>query len=251
MLRRLFIIILASLFIFEIFKLNLFTVQKVEIKKTLADCASETILREKSALLNKNIFLINEKNVQDNLKENFICIKNINFSKSLPNKIKMHVIGRTAIATAVAIKDWEASASSLIQSTATPSASQIADRYMIDDEGIIFGKNDNYSDLPEVEVIGVELMVAGSLPNDHLKKYLKILEELKSLKIDSKQTFILKDLLITNSLPKIAFNLENNIEIQIASLQLIVQKAKIDESTLVFIDLRFDKPIVKIAPKTN
>ena len=49
--------------------------------------------------------------------------------------------------------------------------------------------------------------------------------------------------------PKVFFRLDNEIDLQLASLQLILEKAKIDERILEFIDLRFDKPIVRFAPK--
>ena len=103
MLKKLTLIILIPLFIFGLFKLNLFKIQKIEIRNDHASCATEGSLKERSALLNKNIFLIDEKKVQENLKKNFICIKNINFSKGLPNKIKMDVVARSAVAKVISI----------------------------------------------------------------------------------------------------------------------------------------------------
>ena len=58
--------------------------------------------------------------------------------------------------------------------------------------------------------------------------------------------FIIKD---ETSVIKVIFRLKNEVDIQLASLQLILDKAKIDEKELEFIDLRFDKPVVRYAPK--
>lgn len=230
--------------IFGIFKSNFFVIKQIDIEVDKASCFDVNNLKQKSNLSGQNFFLVDEKKVTEKLKRNFICIKNINFSKSLPNRIKLDIIGRTPAASLYSIKNWEASASSLIENTATPSVSLADEPNWIDDEGIIFSKGESLV-LPKIYFFGEKLT------NDYLAKALNILKSLKDLRLDNSNIFIFNNFFITFGQPKIVFDLNGDIDIQIASLQLILQKAKIDSSKLEFIDLRFDKPIVKFAPKKN
>ena len=80
---------------------------------------------------------------------------------------------------------------------------------------------------------------------------LTILDKVKIYRLSITEASIFEDVLMNNTAPKIIFKLRNDIDKQIASLQLILEKAKMETSKLEFIDLRFDKPIVRIAPKKN
>ncbi len=247
----LFIIIIFTPALFlGILKSDIFTIKKIEVKNDKANCITEDSLINKSTVSGKNFFWIDEKKITDILKASFICIKNIYFSKNLPDKIKLNIIGRSPVAVINSVKDFEATASSLIEDTATPSAMLLSAAYLVDDEGIVFSKG-NLANLPHISMIGQDLTVGVNFANDYLKKTLKILSELKRLSFDRSQTYIFNNFFITIGSPKVVFDLNEDIDIQIASLQLIVQKAKIDSAVLEFIDLRFDKPIVKFAPKKN
>ena len=87
-----------------------------------------------------------------------------------------------------------------------------------------------------------------------MKTSLQILRAVKKLGFDSLTTQILDNFFLiypTSLSPKVIFRLDQRIDVQIASLQLILEKAKMYSESLEFIDLRFDKPIVKFAPKKN
>ncbi|MBI4038755.1 hypothetical protein HY384_02235 [Candidatus Daviesbacteria bacterium] len=69
-----------------------------------------------------------------------------------------------------------------------------------------------------------------------------------------KDTLLRDDFFLINPYsnnPRIIFRLSNSLDVQLASLQLILGKAKIDGSRLEFIDLRFDKPVLKFTPKES
>jgi len=55
--------------------------------------------------------------------------------------------------------------------------------------------------------------------------------------------------LMTDSSAGIALNLESDIKRQLASLQLILSKSKIEQREVSSIDLRFAKPVVVYSPK--
>lgn len=236
-------------FVFIFFKSGFFTIKQLEVKTELTNCTDENNLKDKSGILGQNFFLINEKKIKEKLKNSFFCIKDINFSKILPDKIKMSAVGRSPYAKLISINNWEASSSSLIENTATPTAKEAGSIYLADSEGVVFSKDDITLTLPDVYIFNQDLSVGIKLQDDYLKKTLKILEQLKNLGINGSQAYIFNNLFIVNYSPRIVFRLDVDINLQIASLQLILQKAKIDESRLEFIDLRFDKPLIKFAPK--
>lgn len=242
------ILILLGLIIILFLKSNFLKIQFIDVSLNNIACAKEQEVSNKSNLLGQNIFLIDQKKISADLKKSYICIKNIKLSKSLPSRVKLEALGRNPIALIFSIKDFDASTSALIENMATPSATQAGEAYLIDEEGVIFAKDTDSLHLAKIAVFGVDISIGMEFP-EYLKKTLNILEELTRLGIENKKTYIFNNLLITTSSPKVVFNFAREIDIQIASLQLIVQKAKIDESRLEFIDLRFDKPLIKIAPK--
>lgn len=249
--RKIVPLIILILFILGLslfFKSNFLKVQFVDVSLNNAGCSDEKGVIDKSNLLGQNIFFIDQKKLSENIKQSFVCIKSVNLSKSLPSRVKLDVLGRNPTARFYSVKTFDASASALIESMATSSASQVGDVYLVDEEGVIFAKDTTAQDLPKVTIFGLDLSIGMDF-TDSLKKTLRILEELKHLGIENKETYIFNDFLITTSYPKVVFNLSRDIDIQIASLQLIVQKAKINSEVLEFIDLRFDKPLIKFAPK--
>lgn len=240
---------LVIFFIFVIFKSNYFKIKIINIKADNVSCVDENNLTERSTLLGNNFFFIDEQKIEDKLKKDFICIKNINFSKRLPSKIIIDIEGRKGVAVLATVKYSEASISSIIENIATPPRILPKDSFLVDDSGVVFVNNDGLTKLPRIDVVGLDIAVGFKFENDYLKKTLKIMNELEHLVIDNPSVLILNKFLISQSKPKIVFNLDENIDIQIASLQLILQKAKMDSEEFEFIDLRFDKPLVRIAPK--
>ena len=45
--------------------------------------------------------------------------------------------------------------------------------------------------------------------------------------------------------PRVYFSQEKNVDFQVNTLQLIIQRLTIDKRTVISVDLRYDKPIVK------
>ena len=238
------LIIFAITFFIFFFKSNLFAIKKIDVVKNNIPCATENQLQNSLGLTGKNFFLLDVKDTQVSLKSKYICIKDVKLSRILPNKIKLEVIGRIPWVSLIQVKNIEASGSSIIENIATPSATQIDEVLTADMEGVVFLKNNFINNIPKIYVYNI-------LQNDYLKKSLKILQYLKIIGMDNTETNIINNFLITNSIPRVIFKLDQDLSLQIASLQLILQRAKIDSKELEFIDLRFDKPIVKFAPKKN
>ncbi|MBU1032060.1 hypothetical protein KKE03_04055 [Patescibacteria group bacterium] len=219
--------------LFFVWRLGLFNISKIDVTTKDLRCASEKELKESSALLGQNFFLIDFSKTESILKKKFACIKSVALSKKLPNFIKLEALPRQPFAQLVTAD---------VQNIATPSAGEIKGSYIIDDEGVELDSVANEAGIPKVYIPDIDI----SKPN-----LLKILLKVKTFNLDVPEAFVIDDYLILSGRPQIIFRLGSKIDTQLASLQLILNEAKIDLSNLEFIDLRFDKPIVKLAPKKN
>lgn len=237
---------MIGLSFFLIFFSNFLKVNAVWVKMDNISCADEGNLKETSQILGKNILLIATSKIEKQLKEKYLCIKSVKFNKRLPREVEMEVSARVPVAQVLVIKETEASPSAILDTFSTsssPSAIPVDKSFLVDSEGVIFSKDAQNLNYPKVYV---EEEITS------VKEVLKIIEKLKIFGMEIKESRVVgqKTLLINpqTSEPKIIFALDN-LDIQLASLQLILKKAKIDEVTIEFIDLRFDKPIVRFAPK--
>ncbi len=206
-------ILLLSLLIFLSSKV--IAVSFLEFKLEKISCADEKKLQKEINLIGKNLIMIDEKSVEETLKKKFSCIKQVFLNKSLPNKIKVHVIGRQPVATIVASNSAK----------------------LVDNEGVALGGGD----LPNLPKIYSE-----NIDSKEVKNTILIINKLISFNFEIKKSSILpkKDLLIEGEY-KIYFNLEKNLDIQLASLQLILNQAKIESNKVEYIDLRFRDPVIK------
>lgn len=229
----LLIILFLGLTLFIILKSNFFNIKQVEVFVTnRLDCANQTQLKDSSELFMKNIFFINSDHVEKKIKEKYICVKNITLTKNFVDKVEINVSGREPAAYLIA----------------TPSAQQ-ATSFLMDDEGVVFSKDVNNLTIPTIFVNITNFSLGQKL--EEAAESLKILDKIKTYGLDKKISAVEDNSLIIHSNPKVIFSLGTNIDKQLASLQLILDKAKIDDVNIEFIDLRFDKPVVKITPKKN
>lgn len=239
-------------FIFLIFKSGFFTIRRVEIDNSQIKCAGKDQIRDSVKLLGQNFFLIDSVRVENNLKKKFYCIKSAPISKTFPNKVKLQVLRRQPVAILAALKEKEASMSSLFFNIATPSAIEIQDYYEVDSEGVVFSRGAEGLNIPKIYIHDLDISLGRKLESKLIGDSLRILEKNKTFRIAVSESWIFDKLFIIYSDAsklKIIFRLNDQVDIQLASLQLILDKAKIDLKELEFIDLRFDKPVVRFAPK--
>jgi hypothetical protein len=241
----LFFLFFILFFYYLFFKFNIFNFSKVEIGGESAECVSNQQIIDSSKILGQNFFLVQTKSAVENIKSKFICIKNLTFNKSFPNKIKVDVISREPQVLILQLESNKSTTSSVLESIATPSAEQLSEGYLMDDEGVIFAKNLQNLNLPTIFVVNSKLAVGEKMSEN----ILRVFQSLKLFGINAKSAILNDDSFSINSNPRVIFNIEEGLDVQLASLQLILEKAKIDSEVLEFIDLRFDKPIVRIAPK--
>lgn len=250
--RRLFAVIpilAVAILIFFSTESGLFSIKRVEVDAKDAGCSDNPQLINASGILGQSFWLINSGNVTKTLQKKFFCIKSVNLSKYFPDKVKLQILGRQPQAILVDLKNKEDLPDS-IENIATPSAFKAQGKYLVDDEGMVFAEDKGNFNLPYIYV-NSEISL-GNKSTDMVLNSLKILDEIKGLGVVIKEGIISGEYLIVyESLGnrKIIFQLRGGIDIQLASLQLILDKAKIYLQEWEFIDLRFDKPIVRFAPK--
>lgn len=219
-------------------------VKNLEINLINLSCADSRSLFDSSELSGQSILMVNKLKVEQKLKREYLCIKRISLIKHLPDKIAMDVFGREGAVNLVQLDPKIATSSASPLNFATPSAQELSNgkSYILDEEGIIFG---------ESKVEGLPIIYSLGEGNSWVKEVVRIIDKLKTFGLDTKEGFLTSDTFIVNTYPRIIFNLSQNLDAQLASLQLILEQAKIGEEMLEFIDLKFDKPVIRIAPKNK
>ncbi len=242
------IMILTYLF----FKSGIFTIKQVAVEARSLSCATEKEIRNSANLLGQNFFLANTKATEEALKAKFFCIKSAPVSRNFPDKVKIQALSRQQVAVLATLKEKEASLSSLFLNIATPGAAGIRENFKVDSEGVVFSKDTEELNVPKIYIFDPGISLGKELESNYIGNTLKLLEGMKTFRVAVSESWIFDNIFIVNSNTsklKIVFRLDDPVDIQLASLQLILDKAKIDLKELEFIDLRFDKPIVRFAPK--
>lgn len=255
--KKRIVILGIAFFIFAVLflslKLNIFTIKSFSYEPLFLSCADSDKIKSSTNLIGQNIFLVNFKKEERNLKSNFLCIKNISFSKSFPDKVKLTFQERQPVANLVEVMNATSSAVLKKFVEASSSAkfnfpSNEDKNLLVDSEGVVYVRSTSNTKVPLLFVNDLNLSLGQKVDQEILNSLI-ILERIKAFGLNITEASIFEGALMINTTPKIIFALGSDISEQTASLQLILEKAKINLSQLEFIDMRFDKPIVKIAPK--
>lgn len=226
------IFLVAVVLVLIIFSLSLFRISKVEIEAKDINCSSLDEIQGVLNLKDQNFFIVQFTNAEKAILKKFYCIKSVKFEKFFPNKIKVDMEGRLPLANLIA----------------TPSG-EFEDNFLFDEEGVVFSK-DNIPYLPKIYLSNFKPTLGQKLWDERMQNIIFILDRARLIKLDILEAWVKDNFLEVQTVgPKIIFRTDNDMDIQLASLQLILGEAKIDFSNLEFIDLRFDKPVVRFAPK--
>lgn len=253
--------ILITLVLLDIYLLldsRIFNINGLNIQLNNSNCTTENEIKNESQILGKKFFLLDKNKIEEKLKNKFSCIKFINLTKQIPNKVTIEVFGREPVAILSFYKSNESSNSALLENIASDSATatqelEILDQFLVDSEGVVFSKLKNTLNVPIIYFGSFDLSVGRIIGETLLKNSLKISEKIKTYDIHPKIAKMYPDNVFVifpeTEKPKLVFALERDIDIQLASLQLILTQAKIDEQDMEFVDLRFEKPVVKYIQK--
>lgn len=237
------IAILTTSLVYFLLLSPFFKIITLDVKLNGVACLTEQAVRI-LPIKDQNIFLLDQGKIERIITGKYNCVKSLNLMRNLPNKVIFEIFGREAKAAVYKLSittgfDLQtATNSATVSATEASSSSQInATKFLVDEEGAIFSKDSIDNNLPRIYLYG---------DSQRLKQAVKIIENLKKLGMVVTETKIYsKDEFLTITTPKILFSLLQDIDKQLAALQLIISKAKIENENLEFIDLRFDKPIIR------
>lgn len=231
-----------------IWQLHLLDIHEINVEIKNAKCVDEQNLKNALGLNDKNILLIKSKEINKKLTIKYPCLKQVQIELSSLNTIKVLAAGRTALASVAPIpaltldtKDATPSSSSALLNWSFPPF-PTGQAKVVDEEGIIFEQD--IANLPALFLPDQNLKIGQPVNLPNFDKIATILSKLPKLEILVVRAKVEGDNLLVDAQPKLAFSLENDILRQLASLQLILQKAKIDRKPMEVIDLRFNKPVI-------
>lgn len=207
---------------------------------------------------------LQEDALKNKLKKKYSCIESIN-KKWRPMSLELYVSGRKAVLSIREVKKTiiepemlspEATASSQAAIPKPSPLLEYGETFLTDDTGLIFAKKDFQTSIPQIDWIGRELAVGQTFEPEDIKLITGITEFLKmqgypydSLTVeDGSLTVTGKGETDTGGKNLFIFSLSGDYTTQVTSLQLILQKAKMNSKSIQKVDLRFNKPVVVYTP---
>lgn len=247
-------VILLFLPIFYFIFSKFLIINEISIKLNNINCVDEEGIKGNLGILGRNILLINFNGLEDKLKSKYICIKGVNFGKQFPDKVLLQVSGRNPVLVITSLQ-VEASSSGQLNFSeifSTSSAQIKGEPFLVDNEGVIYSKFSEGLNLPSLNLVGEDIALGQKMDQEVVQKMEKVIDKTRELNLNVQTLIMIPDkYLVIDVQPRLLFSLEKDVETQLASLQLILDKAKIDDMAIEFIDLRFEKPVVKYLPKVK
>lgn len=236
-------IVIASLLVRNT---SFFLINNLEVKKANADCVQDTSLIKDLNIIGKNIFTTSVD--QASILNRYPCIESLNLQKSRLNKVIISVEGRkplvrvASLGLSIDLKEATPSSQTALLDWSQPLATDTS--YLVaDDNGVIFTATQSTSSAI-IYLADEKLILGKRLSSDMFHKIAAVLKLLDSLGERVSFGKVINEALLIKGNEKIVFSLDNIKNRQVASLQLILGKAKIDGRPIEMIDLRFDKPVV-------
>lgn len=240
------------------FSSSFFKIKQVNIKNANSSCVNEDIKNDIN-LKDRYIFFVDQSLLEQKIKSKFLCVKKLDIKKNFPSTLELQIEYRAPKAIVNLVKT--ASSSSQLGSSESSSSSKLSmdylmnnyfiddKKFIVDDSGFVFSEVKGSINLQQIDVIDQSLAMGQYAPV-YLTNAIEIISFLQNNLITLEKIKIFSGkYLVVKTEQILIFNLDKGPKEQLASLQLILQKAKIDSKVIENIDLRFDKPIVIYSPK--
>lgn len=226
------VIILAaiSLFIGIIFlyKSSFFRISIIDCKKNNFPCKKELSFFEE--LRGNIIFLAKTTKLAKQLEEQLLTIREIKIKKQLPNKVFIEIIPRTKF---VSITNDE------------------ENWYIVDSDYFIYQLVfEKPNDIPLIKLKDKshKLYLGQQVNNNQILRAIELIRAIENSYLSYREIIVAESRTINLQLDDsliASFSAAKNIQTQVDSLQFILRQSKIEGKTPAFIDLRFDKPVIK------
>lgn len=260
--KKIFLLFVFISVVFVVWNNGILNIRRINIERRDTFCVvSEENIKSSLDLIGKNILFIDENGVNKKLLNKFPCIKNIKLDKKFPQEIKITINERNALAsvipfegTALLVNNLEATPSSQSALLQWSFPSFFEKQFLVDETGFVFSA-DRKDDTPLLFWPDKNIKVGYQLNKNDFDKISQIfvkLRDLEDLNFGSNiKTKVVNKSFLVQTAPRIVFSLEKDVLRQLASLQLILQKAKIEKKVMETVDLRFDKPVVIYYSKSS
>lgn len=269
---KIVIFLLLVLFLvvaFLFYKFEGFKIKEVRVKGDYNLCADESGLIKQANLISTNLILLDKLKLTDKLRSKYSCLRAVSIKRIFPNSVEISLTQSQPVALVkVILKPLpdlqlkEASPSSRAASlNFSINDGSVSGTYIIDDKGLPVSRSDqNSSQLQVIYLETDEDLTSKNFPANSARISLAIINELKKISEPVLSAKIDDDQLLITSNEKIIFSLSGDYSREIASLQLILREAKMNQSfaseklnskmkKIEMIDLRFDKPVVVYSSK--
>lgn len=230
---------------------------KVDLKGE--NCLDVKAVAEDRKIKGTNILFFNENLYKTEILKKYGCLDEAKVDKIMPDTINLTAYPRQPVILAIFLKNPLIQPDlSLNEATASTQAarllktadfevneSSISGEFLMDKKGVLFynpGQGEVIN-LPKLYILS-NTEKPFSVKSIYVEGYLAIIEKLSWLGVEVFKVKLDSNKLIFNGVPKLIFGLEKDIPKQLASLQLILQKAKMNSKAVDIVDLRFDKPVV-------
>ena len=220
-------LILAVILFFIVFKGDFFIIKKLECRVDENWCRPD---EEKYFLsvLGQNIFTVKITEKLSSLGEEGAYLKDLRIERRLPDKVIVQLKKRSAVAQA---------------------AHDYNSYYIFDETGTIFSQTEKDSSLPVV-LLFTEFPLKKGIKSSDLEQIYQLIKYLRQYGIAVSDYILGSDYSLsikTNDL-EVLFSLDKDIKKQVASLQVILSRSKIEGKVLNRLDLRFEKPVAVFKP---
>ncbi len=219
--RSLLAAVIFVVLVIVLFKFT-FTIRYIEVTGDQS-CLNKENIEATNNILGKNIFLINAREVQENLKKENSCLDSISLNKKLPSKLAVEVKAKVPVAK-IDGTDLLATADGLV--IKQQAQTTIPTIYL---PGNIKASQD--ARFTQNNVLSALGITAALLKSDFTPASIRIVGPEDIAVYSTNETVAL-------------FTTRMSTSGQVDSLQSILTKAKIDAAKIAKIDLRFDKPII-------
>lgn len=227
--KLIFLIIGSILIVFSLFQLlrgNFFKINQVVCFENQHSCQADLWFKVNGLVLGKNVIFLSPAKTEQLIKDGFPGINQVEIKKKFPDKLIVHLTKRKPIAVVEANSDY----------------------YQVDYQGIILDKPDQPTNLPLI-ASGEFSVTADNyqLESPLILSGLDFLYQLLAKNIEARRVEITNSQELTVFLktgPQVLISLDKDLKKQVDSLQLILERAKIEGKQIEVIDLRFDKPVI-------
>lgn len=176
------------------------------------------------SLMGKNIFFINPDDLAKKAMESNPLLKEVQIKQSLPNKLKI-VLYKRELCGQVTL--------------------DFANYYYFDESGILFQKGEKNGAKPLLRLYEAFPINLG-IHYEQFSKLAKLFDLLSKYELRLSDFFLQNNTLLDAYMGEgsvITFSLDKDLEKQVASLQLILSRSKIEGKEIKSLDLRFAKPV--------